>query len=132
MKRIIITSSIMLLLSAGVFIYFKMHGPESPYNAALAKKDIRQGKIRILSFGFPSIPPEDMCTITKKYGFIEDNLGCVIDGDIRGVQRYNEVMSEWLEKRNGKGWEERFNKDIEEYLAKKKEDAKEKQMALSL
>lgn len=85
-----------------------------------AKEDIKKDKIMYRFAGGLSIPEYDVKTqnkidsIRKKFGISYFNTGCTVDViDIEGQQKYKETVKPYLEKRNGKGWEEKMNKDIE-------------------
>ena len=85
-----------------------------------AKEDIKKDKIMYRFAGGLSIPEYDVKTqnkidsIRKKFGISYFNTGCTVDViDIEGQQKYKETVKPYLEKRNGKGWEEKMNKEIE-------------------
>ncbi len=73
-----------------------------------AKADIAKGDIHLIAFGFRSpIPEED--SLTKHYGFYYDERGCSItDTELVLEKIYNDQVIKHLEKRNGKGWYDRF------------------------
>jgi len=84
------------------------------------KEDIKKDKIMYRFAGGLSIPEYDTKTqnkidsIRKKFGISYFNTGCIVDViDIEGQQKYKETVKSYLEKRNGKGWEEKMNKEIE-------------------
>lgn len=85
-----------------------------------AKEDIKKDKIMYRFAGGLSIPQYDAKTqnkidsIRKKFGVTYFNTGCTVDViDREGQQKYEETVKPYLEKRNGKGWEEKMNKEIE-------------------
>lgn len=85
-----------------------------------AKEDIKKDKIMYRFAGGLSIPEYDaktqnkMDSIREKFGISYFNTGCTVDvTDLEGQQKYEETVKPYLEKRNGKGWEEKMNKEIE-------------------
>ncbi|MEC3875496.1 FEKKY domain-containing protein [Chryseobacterium salviniae] len=85
-----------------------------------AKEDVKKDKIMYRFAGGLSIPEYDPKTrnkidsIRKKFGISYFNTGCTVDViDIEGQQKYKETVKPYLEKRNGKGWEEKMNREIE-------------------
>lgn len=85
-----------------------------------AKEDIKKDNVTYrFSRGF-SIPEYDAETldkidsIRKKFGISYENTGCTIDAiDREGQKKYEETVKPYLEKRNGKGWEGKMNKEID-------------------
>ncbi|ROI01782.1 MULTISPECIES: hypothetical protein [unclassified Chryseobacterium] len=83
-----------------------------------AKKDIRNDKV-ILGYagGLSLSPPQQhqnkIDSIHKKYGICYKNRGCISDPmDIKAQEKYTKIVIPYLEKRNGKGWENRMQKEI--------------------
>ena len=55
--------------------------------------------------------------IKNKYGLYEMNLGCMIDEQTSILSReYKEITADYLEKRNGKGWKQRMEKELSSYV----------------
>ena len=53
-------------------------------------------------------------SIKEKYGIRDQNTGCTIDEiDSKGQDKYEEIVMPYLEKRNGKGWENKMKNEIE-------------------
>ncbi|UKB78667.1 hypothetical protein [Chryseobacterium sp. MEBOG07] len=85
-----------------------------------AEKDIKNDQVSIpFAGGFP-IPAHDqqnlskIQNIRKKYGITYMNTGCIIDPiDTKAQKKYTETVNPYLEKRNGKGWEDRMQKEID-------------------
>ena len=78
-----------------------------------AKRDIREGTIRIIQHGIvvtSIISPEEDRKITERYGFVYGGGGCVIPS---GESVYNAIVNEYLDKRNGKGWRKRMDAEFE-------------------
>jgi hypothetical protein len=85
-----------------------------------AKEDIKKDNVTYRFSGGFSIPEYDAETlkkidsIRKKFGISYESAGCTVDAiDIEGQKKYEETVKPYLEKRNGKGWEERMDKEIE-------------------
>lgn len=85
-----------------------------------AKEDIKKDNVTYRFSGGFSIPEYDAETldkidnIRKKFGISYENTGCTIDAiDWEGQKKYEETVKPYLEKRNGKGWEEKMNKEID-------------------
>jgi|GEM_PF-430896 len=85
-----------------------------------AKEDIKKDKIMYRFAGGISIPEYDAKTqnkidsIRRKFGIRYFSTGCTVDLiDLEGQQKYEETVKPYLEKRNGKGWEEKMNREIE-------------------
>ncbi|MDW9382766.1 hypothetical protein [Chryseobacterium sp. JV558] len=85
-----------------------------------AKKDIKNDQVAISFAGGFSIPAHDqqnlskIRNIRKKYGITYINTGCIIDPiDTKAQKKYTETVNPYLEKRNGKGWEERMQEEID-------------------
>ena len=115
-KRILITCSILVLtISILTFLWWK-YGLFSDYNYFTAKEDIKKGNIRLLYYGLPAITSKDneMEKVRAKYGFKDFNLGCgFTDEELRTTNIYNEVMEEYLEKRNGKNWVNNLKRELD-------------------
>lgn len=85
-----------------------------------AKEDIKKDNVMYRFAGGFSIPEYDLKTqdkidsIRRKFGISYFNTGCTVDLiDLEGQQKYEETVKSYLEKRNGKGWEEKMTKEIE-------------------
>ncbi|WP_312902267.1 FEKKY domain-containing protein [Chryseobacterium taichungense] len=85
-----------------------------------AKEDIKKDNVTYRFSGGFSIPEYDdetldkIDSIRKKFGVSYQNTGCIIDDiDREGQKKYEETVKPYLEKRNGKGWEEKMNKEID-------------------
>lgn len=103
----VILFSILLIGNAFTFEY----GLFESYNYFTAKRDIKHGKIQILTAGH-SIEPmtEDE---QRAEDLLRNALGyTIIDIGIwsPGAEKYNHVMEAYLEERNGKDWRNRLNK----------------------
>ena len=105
-----------LVAAAWYFGYF------TSYNSIIARRDIRNGIVRFITVGIPLVLVKQTAidSINRKYGVVEENVGCIVTPDeIRGIDSYNKVMEEYLENRNGEGWEKRYQKEKDSILTKK-------------
>ena len=111
-KTIIII--ITLLAIAGSLPLAWWTGCFTPYNYFTAKRDIRNGKIQLVSFGLPLPELIQEAEIRKKYGFSRSNVGCVVTTDfIRGISIYDDIVESYLNKRNGHDWRLRYEREID-------------------
>lgn len=110
-----------LYVSADTYISTQKAIRESENKYILqAKEDIKKDDVTYRFAGGFSIPEYDAETLDKidsirrKFGISYENTGCVIDAiDMEGQKKYEETVKPYLDKRNGKGWEERMDKEIE-------------------
>lgn len=111
-NRILLTIPIAFILFAFVDISktaITHFGLNEEYNYFTAKQDIRKGKIQLLETGL--ILPEPNVDwnkkqdaekkIEKQFGYKSIYLGCTVTN---GIDIYNSVMEDYLEKVNGKNW----------------------------
>jgi hypothetical protein len=109
-KRVLLTIPIALILfsCADLLIITTNHyGLNQEYNYFTAKRDIKNGKVQILSGGLALSVPTDRekeieKELEKQYGYKSVYLGCIVT---HGMGIYNTVMDHYLEKRNGKNWQ---------------------------
>jgi hypothetical protein len=85
-----------------------------------AKEDIKKDNVTYRFAGGFSFPVYDAETldkidsIRKKYGISYENTCCIVDAiDKEGQKKYEETVKPYLDKRNGKGWEEKMNREID-------------------
>ena len=115
-KGILILSSIFILVVLTSFILWWRYGVFSEYRYFAAKRDIKNGNIRLLGYGLPVISPKDneLDKVRTKYGFKTFNLGCTFsDEERRATNAYNRVMDDYLAKRNGKNWRTNYEREID-------------------
>ena len=111
-KTIII--SITLLAVAGNLSLAWWTGCFTPYNYFTAKRDIRNGKIQLVSFGLTLPELIQEAEIRKKYGFSRLNVGCIVTTDlIKGISIYDNIVESYLNKRNGHDWRLRYEREID-------------------
>lgn len=89
-----------------------------------AEKDIKNDKVTIQYAGGLSLPAFNTETIQLidrirgKYGVTYKNTGCIIDPiDQKAQEKYTAAVNPYLEKRNGKGWELRMQKEIDQFIS---------------
>ena len=85
-----------------------------------AEQDIQNDKVTYKYAGGLTIPGCDqnienkIDSINKKYGVTYYNTGCIIVEQFTKAQdKYAEIVKPYLEKRNGKNWEQKMAKEIE-------------------
>jgi hypothetical protein len=78
-----------------------------------AELDIRNGKIQFYLYALP-IPNIDILNqVAQKYGFQYVPINLPVNQNvIQSVEQYNSVIQKFLEKQNGRSWNERFKKDL--------------------
>jgi len=79
-----------------------------------ALKDISEGKVYIIRYGFINIRPgsekldNQIDSLAKVYGFKYVLGGCVIPMN----EGYYEEVMKYLNKRNGEGWKQKFDEEV--------------------
>ncbi len=114
-SRILITIPIAFILFSYASILktaTSYYGLDGEYNYFTARRDIKDGKVQILETGF--ILPESNINWNKKqdaekrvenqFGYKSVYHGCTVT---HGIDIYNSVMEDFLEKVNGKNWRAR-------------------------
>jgi CarboxypepD_reg-like domain len=94
-------------LSSDSINYINIELEYGTHTASDAQKDIQNGIIRLYLFGWPIYSPK-YTELAEKYGFEIGITGCYP----AIVDPYNEVMYEYLETKYGKGWREKFEKEM--------------------
>ena len=111
-NRILLTIPLAFILFAIAGILktaINYYGLNGEYNYFTAKQDIKNSKIQILKTGLGLPEPnvdwnnkQDAETkIEKQFGYKSMSLGCIVTN---GIDIYNAVMEDYLEKVNGKNW----------------------------
>ncbi len=85
---------------------------DDEYNAELARKDIAQGIVKIKEGGIEIADPFPPWPLFNKYGFEYENVSVPMYGY---WDSYNAVVLEYLDRRNGKGWNQKFKKEYIEW-----------------
>jgi hypothetical protein len=104
-----ISAIVTLFMIATLFIRPAPNG--YPFNKEQAVYDIRNGQVRLITFGIAG-PSGEMNEVASKYGFQEVNAGCVV-GYTSEEKEYTELVTNYLNKRNGEGWKERYYMEID-------------------
>lgn len=84
-----------------------------------AKEDIKNDSIVFKSYGLPVFMYDQetyrkIDSIRSNYGIYLKNTGCTVDYiENEGRQKYEEIVTPYLEKRNGKGWNKKMLDEIE-------------------
>lgn len=91
-------------------IFIHEYGLFDDYNYFAAKRDIRNGKVQLLSAGLilPSGNEEEQKAeeaIRNEFGFKSVWIGCIWTP---GVGKYNAVMQDYLNEKNGDGGKKRM------------------------
>lgn len=91
-----------------------------------AEEDIKNDNVTLRYAGGLSLSVQSTQTIhhidsiRKKYGIAYKNTGCVVDLiDSKAQEKYIAAVYPYLEKRNGKGWELRMEKEITSLASEK-------------
>lgn len=86
-----------------------------------AEEDIKNDKITLEYISGLSTPIQNSQTlhhidsIRKKYGITYRSTGCIIDPiDHKAQTKYAQTVAPYLEKRNGKNWQDRMQKEIDQ------------------
>jgi len=104
-----------------VNILIQVYGLFDEYNYFTAKRDISNGKVQLLSAGLilPTGDEEQKAkeAIRNEFGYKSVWIGCIWTP---GVGKYNAVMEEYLNKKNGEGWRERMMQRLDSLRNNKK------------
>jgi len=128
MRTILIISAIILVAIVGAIVWLTR--TPAPYSAAAAEKDLSRGVVRLYSYGLSAVqmanhtPTQRIDAVYAKYGFKEENLGCMVtDEQIQQISQYNSVVERYLNKRHGNGWRENFTRELFAALGVKHKDS---------
>ncbi|MFY7669524.1 hypothetical protein ACOSP6_00415 [Tenacibaculum sp. MEBiC06402] len=111
-KKIIIGIGILVF---GISLW--SFGIVNKYNFLTAKLDIMNHNPKIVTVGFPIFSHTELNMISEKYGFKNVNFGCIVtQSELNGIDFYNAVMEEYLEKKNGINWRKKYNKEIDSLI----------------
>ena len=109
--RVIIWISAIVTLFMIAIVFIKPEPKGYPFNREQAVYDIRRGQVRLITFGIAG-PTVAASEIASKYGFQEINVGCVV-GYAPEEKEYIKLVTNYLDKRNGEGWKERYNNELD-------------------
>lgn len=82
-----------------------------------AARDIQAGTIRYISYGLPHIDSNYMKrdSIMAQYG-IHYTFNCIIDQFIKERDTYyKQLTNAYLDKRNGKNWKKKMQRELEQF-----------------
>ena len=118
-RKIWILTTALLLISVATYFYFRSDSKTNVFDARSARKSIKKGEIWLVRVG-PDIDIDKIDFISRKYGFRIAQLGKVTYGEQwrNDVKEYNKVIYEWLEKRNGKGWVQKYDAEVAQFIAR--------------
>jgi len=86
------------------------------YNYLSAQWDKNRSEHFLILYGEPGPSDEYLNTLAIDYQFQYKFLGCNIsDAEIRGIEAYNQVISDKLEEINGLNWDEDFMGKLEQF-----------------
>ncbi len=107
-------------MTASLIGYYFL-GLFSPYNYFTAKWDIGQGQAKLLVYGESSLDEEIENRIAPEFGFHRTRIAdCVItDLQANRADQYNAVVLDYLEERNGKDWQEKYDRRFGQEYSKK-------------
>ncbi|MEO7263616.1 MAG: hypothetical protein ABIW38_01830 [Ferruginibacter sp.] len=116
-KKVLILIVLILSMAITVILLVKHNYELSPnYNFISAKLNIRDGDINIVNVG-DSISTgrlEQVNLVAAKFGF--KNIYLRSDSaknEMKGIRNYNELMEAFLAIKNGPGWRERYQKELD-------------------
>lgn len=100
------------LLTCCLWLIHLQFGLMTPYYYFEALQDVNTGKIRLLTYGERVSHPTVIKEVSAKYGFYYTSIaGCVVTPTIQNRARiYNNVMYDYLAKRNGENWRQAYKK----------------------
>lgn len=104
-------------LTIGVAFLLWNFGFFSRYNYLTAKSDIAGNNPQILFIGESMLTSSDINAVSKKYGFRVVNFGCIVNRtEQNGIKIYNSQMDNYLDEKNGIGWESKYKKEIDSLM----------------
>ena len=115
-KKILLASLIIICIASLVIFLWWNFGLFSSYNYFTAKRDIKNGNIKFVSFGLPLPCSKDreIKMVMNKYGFKDSNIGCIVTTqEINAIETYNNVVEKYLTQHNGKNWRITYQKEVD-------------------
>jgi hypothetical protein len=109
--RTMIWLSVIVTLFMIAIIFIKPLPRYYTFNKEQAKKDIINGQVRLITFGLGGVGKK-ADRLSTKYGFKECNMGCVVEYS-QEEKEYTELITAFLNNRNGEGWRERYSKELD-------------------
>ena len=115
-KKILLASLIIICITSLVIFLWWNFGLFSSYNYFTAKRDIKNGNVKFVSFGLPLPCSKDgeIKMVMNKYGFKDSNIGCIVTKqEINAIETYNNVVEQYLTQKNGKNWLTTYQKEVD-------------------
>lgn len=115
MKKKIVITLTLIVLSSGLFVSYYSFGLFTSYNYVTAKWDIFKSHPLILQYGEALLTDKEAVKIAPKYGFNYDIVaGCIISTPrVNGIKSYNSVMEKYLENKLGTNWRQKFDFQVD-------------------
>lgn len=115
--RIGIRSKIGIAIFIGILL--SQFGFFNRFNYITAKIDIWSGSPRIVVVGLPKRIGVVGIGLNEQYGFREAYAGCTVRwAKRRGIRAYNAQIEKYLNRRNGKGWRDKYNAERDSLIEK--------------
>lgn len=101
-KKLLVISAVLLAICGGIYLWYGC-GILEPFNRWTAVRDLDQGHIQLVQVGYPPLEFPQIERRARSFGYEIYPYGCNVSAQaLNGIQQYNEVMSNYLLKRNGK------------------------------
>lgn len=115
-KKLLIIGIIFILLISIIAILWRVYDLSSDYNYAVAKIDIKNGNVKIISIGIPKKTSKDkeIEMIATRYGFTNIYIEKYTPQQTqRGIDNYNELAEAYLTLRNGSNWKSSYKREVD-------------------
>lgn len=132
MQKNKLIASLILIFIIPLLILLWNYGIFTRYNYLTAKIDIYNGNIRLIYYGLPvfSSKQREIDSVSTSYGFRHYNSGCTISApESKGADIYNNVMEEYLLKRNGNNWRIEYKRVIDSLYNEEHKEKKSRKKA---
>lgn len=107
---------IFILLISIIAILWRVYDLSSDYNYAVAKIDIKNGNVKIITIGIPKKTSKDkeIEMIATRYGFTNIYIEKYTPQQTqRGIDNYNELAEAYLTLRNGSNWKSSYKREVD-------------------
>lgn len=116
-RKLFITGLILFLILVGgiLLMVWQNYNQSKEYNFITAKLDIKDGNCRLVTIGSHKYSPKEkeMDSVSAKYGFKNVYLQTATPDETKGIETYNETIEVFLAIRNGPGWRNRYQKEVD-------------------
>lgn len=115
-KKLLIIGMIFILLISIIAILWRVYDLSSDYNYAVAKIDIKNGNVKIITIGIPKKTSKDkeIEMIATRYGFTNIYIEKYTPQQTqRGIDNYNELAEAYLTLRNGSNWKSSYKREVD-------------------